>query len=81
VYSNANTVSNRLQNDANCTIPPGFHRCPNCHALVSNERRELLGTEACIDCTPQKKRPIGAWDYPEGFHERNEGVGGLVILD
>jgi hypothetical protein len=61
--------------------PPGFHRCPSCAQIVSDERRELLKVEECPACTPQKRPPIGAWDYPEGFHERNEGVGGLIIID
>jgi len=67
-------------NDSPAQPPPGFHYCPHCHVLVSDERLELLGIEECKDCTPQKKRPIGTWDYPEGFHERNEGVGGLIVL-
>ena len=62
-------------------IPANCHPCPHCGAPVSNERSELLGIDECIACTPQKRPPIGVWDYPEGFHERNEGVGGLVILD
>jgi hypothetical protein len=41
----------------------------------------LLGIEECPACTPQKRPPKGVWDYPEGFHERNEGVGGLIVLD
>ena len=59
----------------------GFHKCPHCGAMVPDERSELLGIDECINCTPQKRPPIGVWDYPEGFHERNEGVGGLVIVD
>ena len=65
-------------------MPPpadGFHRCPRCGILVSNERREILGVDECPGCTPQKRPPKGAWDYPEGFHERNEGVGGLIVID
>jgi len=65
-------------------MPPpleGFHHCPRCGKHVANERRELLNIEQCATCTPQKPPPKGAWDYPEGFHERNEGVGGLIIID
>jgi hypothetical protein len=58
------------------TIP-----CSKCGAAMPVERTELLGVTTCIKCTPQKGKPIGVWDYPEGFHERNEGVGGLIILD
>ena len=76
-------------NQANCPVvrnsspddPPGFHRCPRCGVLVSDERSELLGVDECINCAPQKQPPVGVWDYPEGFHERNEGVGGLIILN
>jgi formylmethanofuran dehydrogenase subunit E len=55
--------------------------CPICGQEVPPERVELLGVTTCIKCTPQRPPPIGAWDYPEGFHERNEGVGGLIVLD
>lgn len=58
------------------TIP-----CSNCGNPMPVERKELLNVTTCIACTRQKKKPIGVWDYPEGFHERNEGVGGLMILD
>jgi hypothetical protein len=55
--------------------------CTSCHELMPRERKELLGVTTCIKCTRQKKKPLGVWDYPEGFHERNEGVGGLIVLD
>ncbi|HYG77177.1 MAG TPA: hypothetical protein VEK08_19390 [Planctomycetota bacterium] len=55
--------------------------CSACGAPMPIERKELLGVTTCIKCTRQKKPPKGVWDYPEGFHERNEGVGGLIILD
>lgn len=58
------------------TIP-----CEVCGKPVPRERVELLNVRTCIKCTPQKKPPVGVWDYPEGFHERNEGVGGLIVLD
>lgn len=57
------------------------HRCPSCGCDVPNERRELLKVETCLKCTRQRKPPKGVWDYPEHFHERNEGVGGLIIID
>jgi hypothetical protein len=55
--------------------------CSNCREPMPRERAELLGVTTCIKCTKQKKKPLGVWDYPEGFHERNEGVGGLIVLD
>lgn len=55
--------------------------CTKCKAPMPVERKELLNVTTCIKCTPQKGKPKGVWDYPEGFHERNEGVGGLIILD
>ena len=58
------------------TIP-----CEKCGRPVPVERVELLNVRTCIRCTPQKRPPVGVWDYPEGFHERNEGVGGLIVLD
>lgn len=61
--------------------PPGTIPCHICHEPMPLERKELLGVDTCIKCTRQKKKPIGTWDYPEGFHERLEGVGGLVIID
>ena len=57
------------------------HPCPVCGAPVSNERTELLGIEECINCTPQKGKPIGVFDYVVGSHERNEGIGKLLIVD
>jgi len=63
-------------NDEPQTIP-----CSNCHKPMPLERKEILGVTTCIQCTKQKKPPVGVWDYPEGFHERNEGVGGLIVLD
>lgn len=60
--------------------PEGMHRCPMCGVLVSDERFELRGVDECVKCTVQKNAPVGVWDYPEGFHERNEGVGGLLIV-
>jgi len=68
-------MSEPEQNDPE-TIP-----CTTCGALMPIERKDLLGVSTCIKCTKQKKKPIGTWDYPEGFHERLEGVGGLVIID
>lgn len=56
-------------------------KCPKCGAAVPKERVELLQIKTCIKCTPPRKPPKGAWDYPPGFHERNEGVGGLIIID
>ena len=58
------------------TIP-----CTKCGEPFPKIRAELLKVTTCIKCTRQKKKPIGTWDYPEGFHERNEGVGGLIVLD
>ena len=55
--------------------------CVACKALMPIERKELLGVATCIKCTRQKKPPIGIWDYPDNFHERVDGVGGLIILD
>jgi hypothetical protein len=60
---------------------PGTVPCSNCGKPMPEERRDLLNVTTCIQCTKPKKKPIGTWDYPEGFHERMEGVGGLVILD
>ena len=57
------------------------HKCPKCGVDVPDERRDVLGVDTCIKCTRQKKKPIGTWDYPENFHERSEGVGGLVVID
>jgi hypothetical protein len=61
--------------------PPGSIACSACGEPMPEERKELLGVTTCIKCTKPKKKPIGTWDYPEGFHERMEGVGGLIILD
>jgi len=58
------------------TIP-----CSKCGKPMPIERKELLGVTTCIQCTKPKKPPIGVWDYPDQFHERNEGVGGLIVLD
>ncbi|HYF48370.1 MAG TPA: hypothetical protein VEJ63_03140 [Planctomycetota bacterium] len=55
--------------------------CSACGQPMPIERKELLGVTTCIKCTKQKKKPIGAWDYPENFHERVDGVGGLVVID
>lgn len=62
-------------------MPENTHKCPICKVDVPNERQELLGVLTCPKCTRQKKPPLAAWDYPEGFHERNEGVGGIIILE
>lgn len=63
--------------------PPGEDsiKCTVCGAPVPRERVELLKVTTCIKCTKQRPPPKGAWDYPEGFHERNEGVGGLIVID
>ena len=55
--------------------------CAKCGKPMPLERKELLGVSTCIQCTKPKKPPVGVWDYPDQFHERNEGVGGLIVLD
>jgi RNA polymerase-binding transcription factor DksA len=40
-----------------------YHKCPECGKPVPNERRELLGVDTCIDCTPQQ--PINQIDLDE----------------
>jgi len=39
------------------------HPCPGCGKDVPDERRDLLGVETCVDCTPQKPRPKGYMVY------------------
>ena len=55
--------------------------CSACGKPMPLERKDLLGVSTCIACTKQKKPPLGTWDYPDNFHERVDGVGGLIILD
>ncbi len=50
-------------------VGDGFHSCPKCGVPVPDERWQLLGVEECTTCTPQKRKPRGAYDYPPQFHE------------
>jgi hypothetical protein len=49
--------------------------CPICGVEVPPERKELLGVETCVKCTPQRPKPKGVMEYGS----KNCGV--LAITD
>lgn len=61
-------------------MKPETVKCVTCKQDMPKERADL-GFKTCIKCTPPRKKPKGVWDYPVNFHERKEGVGGLIVLD
>jgi hypothetical protein len=56
-------------------IGPDEHACPKCGKAVSNERTELIGTDLCVNCTPQKPKPKAIMDYS------HKTAGVLMICD
>lgn len=54
--------------------------CPICGQPVPKERIELLEIKTCKRCTPPEPPIFGTFDYPPDYHERNEGVGGLIVV-
>jgi len=50
-----------------------MHTCPKCGSEVDDERRELLGIDLCIRCTPQH----GLWGIMD-FSHKTAGVLMLV---
>ena len=52
-----------------------MHKCPSCGCLVPDERLELLGTEYCIKCSPDRPPLRGVMEYG------HKTAGVLVLTD